>query len=143
MKFEDSKYSRHLAYKKETFSFGTVYVTEHFLLSEFNEGIHVDNNIAKELVSRFSNVISKGIKIGYIANRYNSYSFDPQLWVDFNKDYDAFVASAIVTYSNFSYLNASLEKKFFNKSLKRCKSVEEAIEWVLNLEEFKTGINQN
>ncbi|REE25564.1 hypothetical protein DFQ09_102154 [Winogradskyella pacifica] len=143
MKFEDCKYSKQLAYKKEAFSFGTVYVTEYFLLSEFNEGIHVDHKIASELISRFSNLISKGIKIGYIANRFNSYSFDPQLWVDFNKDYDAFVASAIVTYSNFSYLNASLEKKFFNKSLKRCKNIEEAIGWIMNLKEFKTDINQN
>ncbi|GAA4245071.1 MULTISPECIES: hypothetical protein [Winogradskyella] len=143
MKFEDSKYSTQIEYRKEEFSFGTIYITEHFLLSEFNEGIHVDYNIASELISRFSNFISKGVKIGYIANRYNSYSFDPQLWVDFNKDYDAFIASAIVTYSNFSYLNASLEKKFFNKSLKRCKNIDEAIEWIMNLEEFKTRVNQN
>ncbi|WP_458626936.1 hypothetical protein [Winogradskyella sp. PC D3.3] len=143
MKFEDSKYSTQLKYTKEEFSFGTIYVTEHFLLSEFNEGIHVDYTIASELISRFSELISANTKIGYIANRYNSYSFDPQLWVDFNKDYDVFVASAIVTYSNFSYLNASLEKQFFNKSLKRCKSLEEAIEWTMNLEEFKTDVNQN
>jgi len=143
MKFEDSKYSKEIEYKKEEFSFGIVYVTEYFLLSEFNEGIHVDHNITAELISRFNDIISNGIKIGYIANRYNSYSFDPQLWVDFNKDYDAFVASAIVTYSNFSYLNASLEKKFFNKSLKRCKSLEEAIDWILNLKEFKTESIQN
>ncbi|WP_179335138.1 hypothetical protein [Winogradskyella costae] len=143
MKFEDSKYSNQIAYKKEVFSFGSIYVTKHFLLSEFNEGIHVDYDIAIELISRFSPLLSKGVKIGYIANRYNSYSFDPQIWVDFNKDYDAFVASAIVTYSNFSYLNASLEKQFFNKSLKRCKSLEEAVEWITNLKEFKNEINQN
>ncbi|REG87982.1 hypothetical protein [Winogradskyella sediminis] len=143
MKFEDSKYSKEIEYKKEEFSFGTVYVTKYFLLSELNEGIHVDHNITAELISRFNDIISKGIKIGYIANRYNSYSFDPQLWVDFNKDYDVFVASAIVTYSNFSYLNASLEKKFFSKSLKRCKSIEEAIDWILDLKEFKTESIQN
>tara|TARA_R110002049_G_scaffold286873_1_gene468696 strand:- start:1627 stop:2058 length:432 start_codon:yes stop_codon:yes gene_type:complete len=143
MKFEDSKYSKLLAYKKEHFSFGTIYATEHFLLSELNEGIHVDHNIANELISRFSDQISKGTKLGYIANRYNSYSFDPQLWVNFNNDYDAFIASAIVTYSNFSYLNASLEKQFFNKSLKRCINLDQAIEWIMNLREFKNDINQN
>ncbi|SDI61344.1 hypothetical protein [Winogradskyella thalassocola] len=143
MKFEDSKYSKLLTYKKEEFSFGTIYVTEYFLLSELNEGIHVDHHIASELISRFSDHIIKGTKTGYIANRYNSYSFDPQLWVDFNNDYDSFVASAIVTYSDFSYLNASLEKQFFSKSLKRCNSLEQAIEWMMNLKEFENKTSQN
>ena len=143
MRFEDSKYSKRFTYKKEVFSFGTIYVTEQFLLSEINEGVHVDYNIATELISRFNDHIMKGVKIGYIANRYNSYSFDPQLWVDFNNEYDTFVAAAIVTYSNFSYLNASLEKEFFNKSLKRCKSLDEAVEWILDLNEFKIEANQN
>lgn len=143
MKFEDSKYSKLLAYKKEAFSFGTIYIKKQFLLSEFNEGIHVDHHIASELIARFSDHITKDTKIGYIANRYNSYSFNPQLWVDFNMDYDVFVASAIVTYSDFSYLNASLEKQFFSKSLKRCDSLEQAIEWIMNLKEFKKGVNQN
>ena len=40
MKFEDCKYSKLLAYKKIEFSFGTLYETEYFLLSELNEGIH-------------------------------------------------------------------------------------------------------
>ncbi|WP_179337729.1 hypothetical protein [Winogradskyella ludwigii] len=143
MRFEDSKYSKRFTYKKEVFSFGTLYVTEQFLLSEINEGVHVDINIATELISRFNDHIMKGVKIGYIANRYNSYSFDPQLWVDFNNEYDIFVAAAIVTYSNFSYLNASLEKEFFSKSLKRCKSLDEAVEWILDLNEFKIEANQN
>lgn len=136
MKFEDCKYSDLLEYKKVCFSFGTVYLTERFLLSEFNEGVHVNYEIAGELVTKFSALIDKKIQVGYIANRYNSYSFDPQLWVDFNNEYDTFLASAIVTYSDFSYLNASLEKQFFSKSLKRCRSLEEAIDWMLQLREF-------
>ncbi|MEP5254937.1 MAG: hypothetical protein ABJQ39_07765 [Winogradskyella arenosi] len=136
MKFEDSKYSDLLEYEKVCFSFGTVYLTERFLLSEFNEGVHVNYEIAGELVTKFSALIDKNIQVGYIANRYNSYSFDPQLWVDFNNEYDTFIASAIVTYSDFSYLNASLEKQFFSKSLKRCRNLEEAIDWMLQLREF-------
>lgn len=141
MTFENSKYSKHFAYKKEVFSFGTLYLTRHFVISELNEGVHVDHNIASELISRFGEVIKKGIKIGYISNRYNSYSLDPQLWKEFNREYDFLVASAIVTYSNFSYLNASLEKQFFEKSMKRCKSLDEAIEWMMELEELKGVVN--
>ncbi|WP_405570675.1 hypothetical protein [Winogradskyella sp. Asnod2-B02-A] len=143
MKFEDSKYSKRFTYKKEVFPFGTLYLTKYFVVSELNEGIHVDYTIASEIITRCSKYIKKGDKLSYIANRYNSYSFNPQIWVDFNKEYDFIVASAIVSYSNFSHLNASLEKQFFSKSLKRCKSLNEAINWVINLDEFKKEISQN
>lgn len=143
MTFENSKYSKQFDYKKEVFPFGTLYITKQFVVSELNEGIHVDYDIASELISRFSKQIRSGTKIGYIANRYNSYSFNPQLWVEFNNEYDFLVASAIVSYSDFSYLSASLEKQFFSKSLKRCSSLDEAIEWIINLEEFTKEVNQN
>ncbi|WP_299277064.1 hypothetical protein [uncultured Psychroserpens sp.] len=136
MKFENSKYSKLLGYKKVDFPFGTIYITRYFVISELNEGIHVDYTIASELINAFSEDIRKGIKVGYIANRINSYSFEPQLWLDFNNEYDFLVASAIVTYNDFSYLNSSLEKHFFKKSLKRCHSLDEAIEWMSNLNEF-------
>lgn len=143
MTFENSKYSKRFTYKKEVFSFGILYITKYFVVSELNEGIHVDYDIASEIISRFSSELNEGTKLVYIANRYNSYSFNPQLWIDFNNEYDFLVASAIVSYSDFSYINASLEKQFFSKSLKRCNSLDEAIEWSTNLEEFKKEINQN
>ncbi|MDN3492090.1 hypothetical protein [Winogradskyella bathintestinalis] len=142
MTFENSKYSKRFAYTKEVFSFGILYATKYFVVSELNEGIHVDYDIASEIISRFSSKINDDTKIVYVANRFNSYSSNPQLWVDFNNDYDFLIASAIVSYSDFSYLNASLEKQFFNKSLKRCNSLDEALEWALNLKEFK-NVNQN
>ncbi|SDS28627.1 hypothetical protein SAMN04515667_1834 [Formosa sp. Hel1_31_208] len=140
MKFTDSKYSQLLEYKTIEFSFGTIYTTKQFIISELNEGIHVDYDVAGELIGRFTEEIRNGVKIGYIANRINSYSFDPQLWLDFNNEYDFLIATAIVSYTNFSYINSSIEKHFFQKSLKRCHSLEEAIEWMLKLEEFKSQV---
>lgn len=137
MKFENSEYAKLLTYKKEVFDFGTLYITKQFVISEINEGVHVDYDIASEIIERFIERIRHGTKLGYIANRYNSYSFNPQLWVEFNSEYDFLIATAVVTYSDNSYLTASLEKKFFTKSLKRCRNLSEAIEWMLNLEEFK------
>jgi len=95
------------------------------------------------LITKFSEDITSDIRIGYIANRMNSYSFEPQLWLDFNNEYDFVVASAVVSYSDFGYLNSSLEKHFFKKSLKRCHSLDEAIEWMLELDELKNKSNQN
>lgn len=143
MKFENSKYSKLLDYKKIDFPFGTIFTTKHFAISELNEGIHVDYSIAGELISRFTEDIRKGIRIGYIANRVNSYSFEPQLWLDFNNEYDFLVATAIVSYNDFSYLNSTIEKHFFKKSLKRCHGLDQAIEWMLELDEFKKEINKN
>jgi len=137
MTFENSKYSKVLEYKKFEFLFGNLYITNHFVISELNEGIHVDYKMVSELIHKFSEEISNDIKIGYIANRKNAYSFEPQLWVDFNNDYDFIVASAVVIYNDFSYLNSTLEKHFFKKSLKRSHSLDEAIEWMLALDEFK------
>ena len=137
MKFENSKYAKLLDYRKLEFSFGHLYITKRFVISELNEGIHVDFNMVSTLINQFSEDINNDLKIGYIANRVNNYSFEPQLWIDFNNEYDFLIASAVVTYSDFGYLNSSLEKHFFKKSLKRCRKLDEAIEWVLQLDEFK------
>ncbi len=141
MTFENSKYSNLLEYKKVELPYGTFYITKQFVISELNEGIHVNFEMVSKLIAHFSEEISNDIRIGYIANRINAYSFEPQLWLDFNNDYDFVVASAVVSYSDFGYLNSSLEKHFFKKSLKRCKSLNEAIEWMMELDEFKEEVN--
>ena len=142
MNFENSKYSKLLDYNKLEFPFGTIYTTDHLVISEFNEGVHVDHAIAGELITTFTDDIRNGIKVGYIANRINSYSFDPQVWLDFNNEYDFMVATAIVSYNNFSYLNSTIEKHFFSRSLKRCHKLDEAFEWMIELEEFRDKIKR-
>ena len=76
------------------------------------------------------------LKIGYISNRINSYSIEPQLWTTIGEEFDFLVAGAIVIYNKISYVNASIEKRFSKNSIKRCKSLDEAINWINNLKEF-------
>lgn len=140
MKFENSKYSKLLDFKKIEFDFGNVYITKQFVISELNEGIHVNFEMVSAIINKFSEDIDNDVKIGYIANRMNSYSFEPQLWLDFNNEYDFLVASAVVSYSDFGYLNSSLEKHFFKKSLKRCHSLDEAIEWITHFDSLKSKV---
>jgi len=78
----------------------------------------------------------KDAKIGYIPNRINSYSVNPQYWDKVDKKYNMIVASAIIVYSEMTMINATLEKRFFNKSMKRCHSLGEAIEWMSKIEEL-------
>ncbi|PWK17363.1 hypothetical protein [Xanthomarina spongicola] len=136
MNFENSKYPNLLQYSKVEFSFGTYFFFDNFVISELNEGIHFDWLKIQEVISAISEYYDDNFKIGYISNRINSYSLVPQLWIDFYKEYNFIVAGAIVAYNDFNYMNATLEKHFSKNSIKRCNSLEEAIEWMSKLKEF-------
>lgn len=138
MKFENSIYFNQLSNKKLVFSFGRLFLFDNFIISELNEGIHFDwekiQEVSAELISHYGYNIS----IAYISNRINPYSIDPHLWTNFNREFGFIIASAVVVYDDISYMNATLEKQFTGKSLKRCSSLEEAIHWIQNLDEFKS-----
>lgn len=138
MKFENSTYFNQLNHKELVFSFGRFYLFDNFVVSELNEGIHFDWAKIQDASAEFISHYGYNISIAYISNRINSYSIDPHLWTNFNREFGFIVASAVVVYDNISYMNATLEKQFSGKSLKRCSSLEEAIHWVQNLDEFKT-----
>lgn len=63
MTFKNSIYSKQLEHKKTHFEFGKIYTTKYFVITELNEGIHVDFEIAAQLVSHFSDDIQKGKQI--------------------------------------------------------------------------------
>ncbi|OUR98988.1 hypothetical protein A9Q86_13030 [Flavobacteriales bacterium 33_180_T64] len=136
MKFENSKYFSKLKCSKIEFDFGNYYLFDQFVISELNEGIHFNwekiQKVSSILLAHYGNTI----KIGYIANRIHSYSIEPLLWIKFQKEYDFIIASAIISYNDLNFINATLEKRFFQNSLKRCSSIDEAVNWVRNLKEF-------
>ena|SRR5690606_2467849 len=137
MKFEESKYFNSLETNKLVMPFGNFYFCEKFFVAEVHEGIHYDLSMIKKVMDNLLEFYGEGIKLGYISNRVNSYSTNPQeAWVKADEDYDIILASAIVTYNNMTFMNATLEKKFYAKSLKRCLSLDEAVEWILNIEEL-------
>ena len=134
MKFEDSAYSKSLNYKKITEDFGYFFLIDNFIIAELNEGIHFDWEKTQKLVEILLKHYGDNCRVGYISNRINPYSTEPQNWAKFTKNYDIIVASAVVTYSEISYMNATIEKMFSEKSLKRCKNINQAIEWILNFD---------
>lgn len=138
MNFENSKYSRLLKYQKFSLDSGDLYLTENnLIISELKSGIHVNLDLLVDFFTHPPFAFKKGQSYGYIANRINSYSFDPNVWADLNSsDHDYLVAAAIVAYDTTNFINATIEKKFYNKSLKRCSSLDEAIEWMQSLREF-------
>ncbi|MBC3758605.1 hypothetical protein H7U19_09335 [Hyunsoonleella sp. SJ7] len=136
MTFEKSPFFEKLKPYKLSLSFGNYYLCEHFVVAEPHEGVHFDWSKAQVLIKELNKFYGENAQVAYVANRINSYSIDPQNWLRIEKHYNILVASAIVAYNNASYINASLEKHFSNKSIKRCLSLSEAIRWVENLKEF-------
>lgn len=137
MKFEESHYFKSLKPHKLEMPFGNFYLCEKFFISELNEGIHFDWQKIEDVVAELIKFYGKDAKLGYIPNRINSYSVNPHYWDKVDKTFNIIVASAIVVYSTMTLMNADLEKRFFKKSIKRCTSLTEAIEWMYGLEEFK------
>src|SRR5690606_34240573 len=118
---------------KLSMPFGNFYFCEKFFVAEVHESIHFDWDMIKKVMDKLVEFYGEGIKLGYISNRVNSYSINPQTWTKVDKEYEVIVASAVVTYNNFAFMNATLEKKFYSKSIKRCLSLDEAIDWILNI----------
>ncbi|WP_262733971.1 hypothetical protein [Gaetbulibacter sp. NE] len=136
MTFENSKYFNLLKHSKVEFSFGNFYLFDKFIISEINEGVHFDWDKIQQVIAALIDYYGSNLKIGYISNRVNPYSIEPQLWIRFQRDYGFIVASAMVSYTELNYINASIEKRFSEMSIKRCGSLDEAIIWIKNLKEF-------
>lgn len=137
MKFKNSKLSNTLKHKEVNFNFGTYYFFDTFLIAEINEGIHFDWEKAELTIQEILKYYGEHARIGYISNRTNNYSIDPQNWIKSQEDYNFMIASAIITYENSSYKVATLEKYFSKKKLKRCHSIEEAITWIEQFDEYR------
>ena len=136
MKFQDSEYFNNLKHTKVEMPFGVFYFCEKYFLSELNEGVHFDWDMIELVMSKLIEFYGEDAKLVYIPNRINSYSINPHYWDKVDKKYNIIIASAIVSYNNMTFMNATLEKRFFKKSIKRCESLNEAIEWTMNLKEF-------
>tara|TARA_R110002049_G_scaffold1498_2_gene11624 strand:- start:4597 stop:5010 length:414 start_codon:yes stop_codon:yes gene_type:complete len=137
MTFEKSKYGETLQHFKLEKPFGNFYLCEHFFVAELNEGIHFDwsmiKNVMKDLIVHYG----EDKKLGYISNRVNSYSMNPHNWNKVYNTYGMIQASAIVYYNDIMQMNAALEKQLSDKSIKRCRSLKEAVDWMLGLKEFQ------
>jgi hypothetical protein len=133
MKFENSANSKSFNYKKITEDFGCFFLTDNFVIGEINEGIRFDWEITQKLVEILLKQYGDNCRVGYISYRINPYSTEQQNWAKFGKKYDYIVASAVVTYNEIYFINATIEKMFSEKSLKRCKNINQAIEWMENL----------
>ena len=130
MKFENSSFFELKHFKLEM-PFGNFYFLETFFIGEINEGVHFDWNMIQSVMEHVVDFYGADAKIGYIPNRINSYSINPQTWNKVQKKYNMIHVGAIISYNNFNFMNASLENKISDTIIiKSCHSLNEAIEWV-------------
>ena len=132
MRFESSPYKDQFSFVKKEFPFGVFYLCDSFYISEVHEGIHFDWDCAHQLADLLEEFYGKDAKVGWISNRLNSYSIDPQSCVKFHENYYFLYAGAIVSYNDVNYINATLEKRFSKIKIKRCHSLEQALDWITN-----------
>lgn len=136
MKFEQSRYFGTLKTHKYTLPIGNFYFCDKFYLAEIHEGMHLDYEILIGLMEELVTYYGENKKVGFISNRINSYSLDPQLYNKIDETFNIVAVGALVVYSDLSFMNASIEKRFAKNKLKRCMILDEAIEWILNRKEL-------
>lgn len=140
MQFKNSKHFSSLKHNKIETPFGVFYFCDKYIISEVYEDLHVEWEYIEILINEVFKFYGESPILGYISNRVNDYSIDPQNWVKILDKYDNFlVASAVITYNRSSYKIATLEKHFSQNRLRRFTSLDEAINWMENVKELKTS----
>ena len=137
MKFEDSEFFIQLKPHIVKMSFGTFYLCDRFFVSELHEGIHFEWDKIEAVIAELFKFYGENARVGYIPNRVNSYSVNPNYWAKVDKTYDIIAASAIVYYSYSNAINAEIEERFYQKPMKLCNDLNEAIIWMSELDVLK------
>lgn len=120
-----------IPYKLEdvyVFDYGTFYFFENFIISEINEGVLFDWELAKEVIDVALNYYGENPRIGYISNRVNSYSLKPQDWLKFFGARHTLTSFAIVDPKSQS--STLLEKLFFRSLIQKFDNLNDAAAWV-------------
>ena len=98
---------------------------------EVNEGVHFTWDQGMQILELAHKHYGEDGRVAYISNRIYSYSLHAQDWLKFFNRYNNIDALAIVTYSKIGLMNIVLEKIFSKVPIKKFKSLDGAIEWVM------------
>lgn len=114
--------------KKLVFDFGEVAIYNNYAVGIMNEGEIFKRDQVLTLYQYSLEAFGKK-PFGYISNRVNSYSLDPQAY-EVTKIAPNLVAIAIVIQNPAQKMSAAVEKMFFNKPFKLFDSLEKATAWM-------------
>lgn len=107
--------------------FGEISIFDNFIIAVMNEGITItlENH---QILFEIANENFKNKPFAYITNRINSYSVDPNVYLQTSK-IENLIAFAVVSQSDLSISNAQFEKQFLTKPHKSFNKLIDAINW--------------
>lgn len=129
MKVLDSSLKNHIL-KIINLEQGPVYIFDQFIITEFNEGITVDEDCFLRLYQIVDNLGSEKEYFGFISNRTNSYAIDAQAFKKALPYTNRFYTSAFVTYTKRMYMTTSFEQCIYDTEFPTFSNLESAVEWM-------------
>lgn len=129
MRVEDSKYNN-LYDKKVSLKSGNLYFFKKFIITEMNEGVHFNWEMAQDSIAEAYEHYGEDNKVAYISNRVNSYSVNAQDWLKFYQHRHHLEAIAIVAYNKVGLMNVEIEKIFNQTQLRKFNKLDDAVNWV-------------
>ncbi len=113
------------------YSFGNYFLFDGFVVAEINEDVVYSwEHHGQKVTNDINDLLDDDTgHLAYITHRIHSYAVKPTDWLKFFRNGHMISGYAIVSYTKAGYANALLEKLFVKKSLKRFRSLEDAIRW--------------
>lgn len=139
MKFTDSEACKELGkdYTLLSLESGNFYFYKNLVIVEINSGVNFTFESSRELIE-FTIKFYDWKPFGYVSNRVNSYSSDPQDYQKVNNYITNIVSFAAVTYTMTGKNFTILEKKFCKKPFQNFSNLSDAVKWTIEQVESKT-----
>ncbi|MEM9363213.1 MAG: hypothetical protein AAGA43_11285 [Bacteroidota bacterium] len=111
------------------YEFGVFYFFENLVISEINEGVLFNWEMATKAVEAAYEVIGRDNTIAYISNRVNNYSVVAADWRKFYFNRHQLDLYSVVGQTHGNFASLVLERMFFRNNIRQFSDLEEAIEW--------------
>jgi len=123
------------------YQFGTFYFFDGIVISEMNEGVTFEWNMAKKAIEAAQDIFGEDMPIAYISNRINNYHIVPTDWSKFYANRNQLSFYSVVGQTKGSFASLVMERMFFKNSIKQFTDLEEAITWSLSKIEKKQELS--
>ena len=124
------------------YEFGVFYFFNNLVISEINEGVLFNWEMATKAVDAAYEVIGRDNTIAYISNRVNHYSVVAADWRKFYFNRHQLDLYSVVGNTHGNFASLVLERMFFRNNIRQFSDLEEAIEWSLSKIEEQNQIAQ-
>ncbi len=114
------------------YEFGVFYFFDNLVISEVNQGVLFNWEMAIKAVDAAYEVIGQDKPIAYISNRVNNYSVVATDWRKFYFNRNQLGLYSVVGNTKGSFASLVMERMFFRNNIKQFSDLEKAIAWSLN-----------